>query len=424
MKVLVLGGGVIGVTAAYELARAGHAVTLVERREGPALETSFANAGEVSPGYSAPWAGPGVPLKAVKWLLMHHRPLVIRTLLDARTIGWCLAMLRNCTAARYERNKARMVRLAEYSRDVLRELRRDTRIDYDERALGTLQLFRTARQLDGTAADIAILERYGVGWELLDRDGCVRAEPALARVRDKFVGGLRLPGDETGDCFKFSNAIAALASRHGVQWRWGATVESLRNDAGRVTGAVLAGGEVLRADACLVALGSYTPRLLAPLGLALPVYPVKGSSITVPISDAAGAPESTVMDETHKVAITRLGDRIRVGGTAELAGYDLTLHEPRRRTLEHVVTDLFPAGGDVAQASFWCGLRPMTPDGTPVVGGVPGITGLYLATGHGTLGWTMAAGTARVLADLISGRRPAIDLDGLGIERYRRGAAA
>ena len=424
MKVLVLGGGVIGVTAAYELARAGHAVTLVERREGPALETSFANAGEVSPGYSAPWAGPGVPLKAVKWLLMHHRPLVIRTLLDARTIGWCLAMLRNCTAARYERNKARMVRLAEYSRDVLRELRRDTRIDYDERALGTLQLFRTARQLDGTAADIAILERYGVGWELLDRDGCVRAEPALARVRDKFVGGLRLPGDETGDCFKFSNAIAALASRHGVQWRWGATVESLRNDAGRVTGAVLAGGEVLRADACLVALGSYTPRLLAPLGLALPVYPVKGYSITVPISDAAGAPESTVMDETHKVAITRLGDRIRVGGTAELAGYDLTLHEPRRRTLEHVVTDLFPAGGDVAQASFWCGLRPMTPDGTPVVGGVPGITGLYLATGHGTLGWTMAAGTARVLADLISGRRPAIDLDGLGIERYRRGAAA
>ena len=424
MKVLVLGGGVIGVTAAYELARAGHAVTLVERREGPALETSFANAGEVSPGYSAPWAGPGVPLKAVKWLLMHHRPLVIRTLLDARTIGWCLAMLRNCTAARYERNKARMVRLAEYSRDVLRELRRDTRIDYDERALGTLQLFRTARQLDGTAADIAILERYGVGWELLDRDGCVRAEPALARVRDKFVGGLRLPGDETGDCFKFSNAIAALASRHGVQWRWGATVESLRNDAGRVTGAVLAGGEVLRADACLVALGSYTPRLLAPLGLALPVYPVKGYSITVPISDAAGAPESTVMDETHKVAITRLGDRIRVGGTAELAGYDLTLHEPRRRTLEHVVTDLFPAGGDVAQASFWCGLRPMTPDGTPVVGAVPGITGLYLATGHGTLGWTMAAGTARVLADLISDRRPAIDLDGLGIERYRRGAAA
>ena len=424
MKVLVLGGGVIGVTAAYELARAGHAVTLVERREGPALETSFANAGEVSPGYSAPWAGPGVPLKAVKWLLMHHRPLVIRTLLDARTIGWCLAMLRNCTAARYERNKARMVRLAEYSRDVLRELRRDTRIDYDERALGTLQLFRTARQLDGTAADIAILERYGVGWELLDRDGCVRAEPALARVRDKFVGGLRLPGDETGDCFKFSNAIAALASRHGVQWRWGATVESLRNDAGRVTGAVLAGGEVLRADACLVALGSYTPRLLAPLGLALPIYPVKGYSITVPISDAAGAPESTVMDETHKVAITRLGDRIRVGGTAELAGYDLTLHEPRRRTLEHVVTDLFPAGGDVAQASFWCGLRPMTPDGTPVVGAVPGITGLYLATGHGTLGWTMAAGTARVLADLISGRRPAIDLDGLGIERYRRGAAA
>ena len=422
MKVIVLGGGVIGVAAAYQLALAGHEVVVLERQAGPALETSFANAGEVSPGYSAPWAGPGVPLKAVKWLLMRHRPLVIRPRLDTHLIGWCLAMLRNCTAARYERNKGRMVRLAEYSRDALRELRAQTGIAYDERARGTLQLFRTQGQLDGAAADIAILERYGVAHELLGRDGCIVHEPALGQVREKIAGGLRLPGDETGDCYKFACELAALAARRGVEFRYGTTIRSIARDGGRI-GGVATDAAPVRGDAYLVALGSHSPRLLAPLGLALPVYPVKGYSITLPIVDAAGAPESTVMDETHKVAVTRLGDRIRVGGTAELAGYDLTLHEARRRTLAHVVTDLFPRGGDVARASFWCGLRPMTPDGTPVLGATRW-PNLFLATGHGTLGWTMAAGTARVIADLISGRTPEVDLAGLTIERYRGGAAA
>ena len=363
-----------------------------------------------------------MPLKAVKWLLMRHRPLVIRPRLDAQLVGWCLAMLRNCTAARYERNKGRMVRLAEYSRDALRALRAQTGIAYDERARGTLQLFRTQGQLDGAAADIAILERYGVAHELLDRDGCIVHEPALAQVREKIAGGLRLPGDETGDCYKFACELAALAAQRGVEFRFGTTIRSLTRQGGRI-GGVATDAAPVQGDAYLVALGSHSTRLLAPLGLALPVYPVKGYSITVPISDAAGAPESTVMDETHKVAVTRLGDRIRVGGTAELAGYDLTLHEARRRTLAHVVTDLFPRGGDVAQASFWCGLRPMTPDGTPVLGATRW-PNLFLATGHGTLGWTMAAGTARVIADLISGRTPAVDLAGLTIERYRGGAAA
>jgi D-amino-acid dehydrogenase len=421
MKVLVLGGGVIGVTTAYELARAGHDVTLVERQPGVALETSHANAGEVSPGYSAPWAGPGVPLKAVKWLLMRHRPLVIRPHLDLELLRWAVAMLRNCTAARYEVNKARMVRLAEYSRDCLRELRSATGIAYDERTQGTLQLFRTQAQLDGAGADIAVLRRGGVEFELLDAAGCTRHEPALAAVRDKFVGGLRLPGDETGDCFLFTQRLAALAQAAGVTFRHGVTVRRLRVEGGAVVGAATDAG-ALRAAAVVVALGSYSPLLLRPLGLRIPVYPVKGYSLTLPIVEPAHAPESTVMDETHKVAVTRLGSRIRVGGTAELAGYTLQLHEARRRTLEHVVGDLFPGGGDAAQASFWCGLRPMTPDGTPLVGATPR-SGLFLATGHGTLGWTMAAGTGRVLADVVGGRAPEIDLEGLGIERYmRRGA--
>ncbi|WP_298835249.1 D-amino acid dehydrogenase [uncultured Piscinibacter sp.] len=416
MKVIVLGSGVIGVTSAWHLALAGHEVTVVDRQDSAGKETSYANAGEVSPGYSAPWAGPGVPVKAIKWLLMQHRPLVIRPHLDMGLVRWGLSMLRNCTSARYELNKSRMVRLAEYSRDVLREMRSSIGIGYDERSQGTLQLFRTQKQFDGTGADIEVLKRYGVRYELLDRAGCIHHEPALARVKDKFVGGLLLPGDETGDCFKFTQNLAARAAQRGVQFRYGTSIERLDTSGGRISG-VVTGAGTLQADAYLVALGSYSPMLLSPLGIRIPVYPVKGYSITVPITDASGAPESTVMDETHKVAVTRLGERIRVGGTAELAGYTLQLHEPRRRTLEHVVTDLFPAGGDVAQAEFWCGLRPMTPDGTPVVGGTR-LPNLYLATGHGTLGWTMAAGTGRVMADLISGREPAIDMAGLTIDRY------
>jgi D-amino-acid dehydrogenase len=416
MKVLVLGGGVIGCTAAYELAADGHEVTLIERQKGPALETSYANAGEVSPGYSAPWAGPGVPFKAVKWILMNHRPLVLRPHLDWQMIGWILAMLRNCTPARYEVNKGRMVRLAEYSRDCMKTLRAQTGIAYDERMQGTLQLFRTQQQLNGIGKDTAILDRYNVPYEVLDREGCIAAEPALARVKDKFVGGLRLPGDETGDCFKFTNRIAEMAQAKGAVLRFNEQVKSLLTDGKRITGVVTEQGRV-QSDAYLVALGSHSPKLLSPLGIEIPVYPVKGYSITVPITDARGAPESTVMDETHKIAITRLGDRIRVGGTAELAGYTLRLHEARRRTLMHVVADLFPDGGDLGRSEFWCGLRPMTPDGTPVVGGTA-MPNLFLATGHGTLGWTMAAGTACVIADLVGGKKPAIDMNGLTVARY------
>jgi len=362
VKVLVLGSGVIGTSVAYYLARDGHEVQVLDRQDGPALETSFANAGEVSPGYSSPWAGPGVPLKAIKWMLMAHSPLVIWPLLDPAMWRWGAAMLANCTERAYAINKSRMVPIAEYSRDCLKVLRAETGIAYDDRAMGTLQLFRTQAQLDGSAKDIQILKDYKVPYELLDRDGFVKVEPALALTKEKFVGALRLPGDETGDCFKFSNRLAEMAQGLGVSFRWGTNILALEQQGGRISGVRTDDG-VQRADRYVLALGSYSPLLLQPLGLRVPVYPVKGYSITVPISDAQFAPESTIMDETHKVAVTRLGDRIRVGGTAELAGYSLKLREARRATLEHVVTDLFPKGGDVSQASFWCGLRPMM--GTP-----------------------------------------------------------
>ncbi len=416
MKIIVLGGGVIGTTSAYYLAQAGHDVTVLDRQPGTGLETSYANAGEVSPGYSAPWAAPGIPLKAIKWMMMRHSPLVIRPHIDPEMWRWLFQMLSNCTVARYEVNKGRMVRLAEYSRDCLRALRAATGISYDERTQGTLQLFRTQKQLDSAANDIAVLQKYDVPYELLDPEGCIRVEPALAHVRGKFVGALRLPGDETGDCFKFTQQLAAKAEQAGVKFRYGTAIQHLVTVGKKIRAVQTDHGE-LKADAFVLALGSYSPLLLRELGMRIPVYPVKGYSITVPIADTSGAPESTVMDETYKVAITRLGDRIRVGGTAEIAGYDLTLRSARRATLEHSVTDLFPRGGDVAKAEFWTGLRPMTPDGTPIVGPTP-YGNLFLNTGHGTLGWTMACGSGRLLADLMSGKRTEIDTEGLFMDRY------
>ncbi len=416
MKVLVLGSGVIGVTSAYYLAKSGHEVTVIDRQPKPALETSFANAGEVSPGYSSPWAGPGVPVKAVKWLLMKHGPLVIRPTADPVMYLWLMKMLRNCTAERYAVNKRRMIPIAEYSRDCLRALRSEIGIRYDERERGTLQLFRYASQLDGTADDIAALEQFGVPFEVLDRAGCIAAEPALAAVPDKIAGGLRLPQDETGDCHMFTQALALEAEKLGVRFAFDVGIEGLNADATRITGVATSTG-MLQADSYVLALGSWSPRLVRPLGISLPVYPVKGYSITVPISNADAAPVSTVMDESYKVAITRLGDRIRVGGTAEVSGYSTKLYAARRATLDYSLTELFPRGGDLGRATFWSGLRPMTPDGPPVIGPTR-YANLHLNTGHGTLGWTMACGSGRVLADMLSGRKPDIDASELALSRY------
>ncbi|WP_429811890.1 D-amino acid dehydrogenase [Ensifer sp. B1-9] len=415
MKVIVLGSGIIGVTSAYQLAKAGHEVTVIDRQPGPALETSFANAGEVSFGYCSPWAAPGIPMKAMKWLFMEHAPLILRPKVDAAMLCWMVKMLSNCNSKRYAINKSRMLRLADYSRISLATLRAETGIAYDERMQGTLQLFRTQQQLDASGKDVKALAADGIPYEVLDRHGCIRVEPALKHVRDKIVGGLLTPKDETGDCFKFTNALAKKAEELGVRFKYGSIIRGLDVEGGRVRGVVTAHG-TLQADAVVVALGSFSPLLVRPHGIRLPVYPVKGYSLTIPITDASRAPESTVMDETFKIAITRLGDRIRVGGMAEISGYTNDLGEPRRLTLQHSVTDLFP-GGDVSKASFWSGLRPMTPDGTPVIGATK-VAGLYLNTGHGTLGWTMSSGSARVIADLVSGRKPEIDATDLAIARY------
>ena len=420
MKVIVLGAGVVGTATAYYLARAGAEVTVLERQPGPAQETSHANAGQISPGYATPWAAPGIPRKALKWMFQRHAPLAIRPDASLWQLRWMAAMLRNCTPARYAVNKERMMRVAAYSLDSLRQLRAETGIAYEQRAGGTLQVFRTEAQLDAVQRDIAVLRECGVPYELLDRDQLAAVEPGLAHARDKLVGGLRLPNDETGDCQMFTQELARLAGGLGVDFRFGQPVDGLIM-AGRDIAGVRLGRDMLSADRYVLAFGSYSRGFLAPLGLDLPVYPVKGYSLTVPLVDEALAPRSTVLDETYKIALTRFDRRIRVGGMAELGGFDLRLNPRRRETLEMVTQDLFP-GGDLPNASFWTGLRPMTPDSTPILGGTR-YANLFLNTGHGTLGWTMACGSGRLVTDLVLGRTPDISTQGLALDRYDKAAS-
>lgn len=417
MHAIVIGSGVIGTTTAYYLNRLGYQVTVLDRQPRSGLETSFANAGQISPGYSAPWAAPGIPMKAIKWMLSEHSPLVVRpSKMDAAMFRFIVMMLRNCTTGRYQINKARMLRVAEYSRQSIDELRAETGISYDQRTQGTLQVFRTDAQVQGAKKDTDILDECSIPYEVLDVEGCLAAEPALKHVRDKLRGGLRLPLDETGDCLMFTQNLAAIGITRGVVFRYGVNIEELLVSNGKITGVKTDQG-VLTADQYVMALGSYSPALLKPAGIDIPVYPVKGYSITVPIVNPDDAPVSTVMDETYKVAITRLGDRVRVAGTAELTGHDLSLHEERRQTVRFVVSDMFPKAANMTEDNFWTGLRPMTPDGTPVIGATP-YANLFLNTGHGTLGWTMACGSGRLLADIMAGQKPGIDLEGLAMQRY------
>ena len=421
MRVIVLGSGVIGVASAYYLARQGAEVTVLDRQSGPAEETSFGNAGQISPGYSTPWAAPGIPFKAVKWMFQHHAPLAINLDGSMWQLQWMAQMLKNCNPQSYAVNKERMMRVAEYSRDCLRELRKDTGINYENRAKGTLQLFRKEAQMEAVQRDISVLQECGVSYELLNGNELGRVEPALANAQDKLVGGLHLPNDETGDCYLFTNALAQIAKELGVNFQFNQNVEKLIVEGDQIKG-VQVNGKVLTADRYVLAFGSYSRDFLKPLDLQLPVYPVKGYSLTIPIVDPAFAPQSTVLDETYKIAITRFDQRIRVGGMAELSGFNLGLNEDRRATLQMVTQDLFP-GGDMAQASFWTGLRPMTPDSTPIIGATR-FKNLFLNTGHGTLGWTMACGSGKLISDIVLNHKTDISTDGLSIQRYSHAHAA
>lgn len=418
MKIVIAGSGIIGVTTAYYLSLEGHDVTVIDRQDGSAMETSHANAGMLSTGYSAPWAAPSIPLKAIKWLSSEYSPLIISKPFDLSLISWAGKMLMNCTATRYEENKSRLLRLAQYSQQSFADLQSETSIDFDTESKGTLQLFRKAADLKGTSTDINILEKHGIESNMLSVDECIEVEPGLAGVREKIAGGLHIPIDETGDCFKFTRDLENKAKAAGVVFEYGVDIKSFENDGKNITGIITSNGKYT-ADKYVMAMGSYSPLFLKPLGINVPIYPVKGYSLTIPVKDAASAPVSTIMDETYKVAITRLGDRIRVGGTAELGGYNTDTPLKGRKTIDHVISDLFPDACDVNEAEFWAGLRPMTPDGAPIIG-ESSYDNLYLNTGHGTLGWTLSCGSARLMKDIICGHQTEIETDGFGLERYKK----
>lgn len=416
MKVLVLGAGIIGVTSAYYLAKQGHSVTVIDRLGASAMETSFANAGQVSFGYASPWAAPGIPLKAAKWMFSDHPPFSFRPDGTLFQLKWMLKMWANCTASNYKTNKERMVRIADYSRNCLGKLRADTGIQYEARQKGTLQLFRTEQQMEAAHNDMRVLKDMDVPFELLQRDQLFIAEPALELVKDKLVGGLRLPEDETGDCQIFTMKLFHMAKELGVEFKFNESIQQIQRQDDTITG-VISNNQLLTADAYLVCLGSWSARLMRDIA-AIPVYPLKGYSITVPIENPDFAPQSTLIDESYKIALTRFDNRIRVGGMAEVAGFDKTLNLKRQATLLMVLNDLFPkASHEKIDFNFWTGLRPKTPDSVPIIGQSP-VKNLYLNTGHGTLGWTMSVGSAQLIADIISNRPPAIRADDLNLSRY------
>jgi D-amino-acid dehydrogenase len=416
VKVLVLGAGVVGVATAYYLAGAGADVTVVDRRPGPALETSFANGGQISANHATPWAAPGTPWKALRWLGRDDAPLLFHLRFDPPLLAWCIRFLANCRRSRMRVNIERALRVALYSRAEIGRLWAETGIDYDRLDRGILHIFRNPADYAEALPGAELMTRLGCSRRVVTAAECVEIEPALAAARDRLVGGIFSPDDGSGDAYRFTVQLAERAAGLGVEFRYGTAVERLFAAGDRLSG-VETGAETLTADAYVVALGSYSPLPLRPLGIRLPVYPAKGYSVTLPLAAGAEAPAVSLIDDEFKMVYSRLGDRLRIAGTAEFAGYDATVRPARGTFLLNKAIELFPRCGDPTEAEFWAGLRPSTPDGVPVLGRTP-LPNLFLNTGHGTLGWTMACGSGRLVADLVLGRPPAIAIDGLELGRF------
>ena len=414
-----MGAGVIGVSTAYYLAEAGHEVCVIDRQPEVGLETSFANAGQIAVSHATPWAQPGLPWQLLKWLGRKDAPFYFRFKMDPHFWNWGLQFLSCCTSRQMAIGTERLFRLSQYSLHCLKELRGTLDLDYDQRQEGILSLHRDQAAFDLAAAEIeAHSGDDGTVVEVLDRAACQRIEPALSQSSVDLVGGIFTPHDESGDAYAYTVKLAQACRDKGVEFQLNKTISGFETKASEITGLRLKGDDEVRtADAFVLALGSYSPLLARELGLKLPVYPVKGYSVSLPVGNAGAAPTVSIADVQKKISMCRLGDVLRAAGTAEIAGYDLTLSEPRARNVLKSVMEIFPHAGDAAEAKFWTGLRPLTPDGPPILGG-SSYRNLFLNTGHGTLGWTMAAGSGKITADLISGQRAEIDLDGITIARY------
>jgi len=417
MRVLILGSGIIGTTSAYYLAKQGHDVTVIDRQNSVALETSHANAGQLSYSFSSPWAAPGLPLSLIKWMFSKYPPLIVNPNLNSETVKFLYQMLKNCNSKSYEINKSRMVRMSNFSKKCLLELEKDEDIFYEQRKQGSLLLFKSAKQIENIKKDLSLLEKLNIQHELLDLNGCIQAEPGLHHVKSEFTSGLRFANDCTGNCYLFTNQLYKKCLEMGVKFEFNTQIEDIQIEKERISSIKTNRGE-FDSDSYVVALGSYSSKILSKVGINIPVYPVKGYSITLPVLNNEDAPQSTIIDDTFKIGITRLGNNIRVAGTAHLTDYNLELREKSLSLLKYGLNRLFPyATEECDDMKFWAGLRPNTPDGPPIIGSTP-YSNLYLNTGHGTLGWTMSLGSGKLLSDIISGIEPEISSEGIDMSRF------
>ena len=409
MKVLVLGAGVIGVSSAWYLAKAGHQVTVIDRQPAAGLETSFANGGQISVSHAEPWSNPHAPLRALSWIGREDAPLLFRLRWDPALFDWSLRFLAECTPGRTRANIRNIVTLALYSRSQLQALRAETSIAYNHLERGILHFYTDRQEYAAALEAAAVMREFGCERRTVTADECVAIEPALAAARPLLVGGDYTAADESGDAHQFTQQLAALCAARGVVFRYGVSIRQLTMAGGAVAGVQVSsadGDELLTADAYVAALGSYTPLLLRPLGICLPVYPAKGYSATLDLAPDSIAPSVSLTDDGHKIVFSRLGQRLRIAGTAEFNGYNTELNPVRCAALMQRAHRLFPELHPLAAPQFWCGLRPATPSNVPFIGR-SAIDNLFLNTGHGTLGWTLACGSAAALADRVSGRSPA-----------------
>jgi len=417
MSVLILGSGIIGTTSAYYLAKQGHDVTVIDRQNSVALETSHGNAGQLSYSFSSPWAAPGLPLSLIKWMFSKYPPLIVNPNLNSETVKFLYQMLKNCNSKSYEINKSRMVRMSNFSKKCLLELEKDEDIFYEQRKQGSLLLFKSAKQVENIKKDLSLLEKLNIQYELLDLNGCIQAEPGLHHVKSEFTSGLRFANDCTGNCYLFTNQLYKKCLEMGVKFEFNTQIEDIQIEKERISSIKTNRGE-FDSDSYVVALGSYSSKILTKIGINIPVCPVKGYSITLPVLNNEDAPQSTIIDDTFKIGITRLGNNIRVAGTAHITGYNLELREKSLSLLKYGLNRLFPyATEECDDMKFWTGLRPNTPDGPPIIGSTP-YSNLYLNTGHGTLGWTMSLGSGKLLADIISCIEPEISSEGVDMSRF------
>ena len=423
MEVVVIGAGVTGVTSAYYLAKAGHTVTVIERNPAPGMEASFANAGLLTPGHAEAWASPAALKKVVRWFWHEDGPVKIRPRLDPAMWGWLFRFLRNCTQTRWQENTAKSLRLANYSLRCLAALREEEGLAFNHQSTGQLMLTRQPGALKGWDEMSRMLRKVGLEMEVTDAGRCIELEPALARTQElsavKLVGGIHFPGDESGDCLQFTQSLAQLCKEKlGVRFLYEHAVVQVYRHGGAITALGLDGGREVRGDQYVLCAGSQSPLLLRGSGTRLPIYPVKGYSITAPWAEGVGiAPRMALSDLDYKFSVSPLGERLRVGGTAEFAGYDATLSPKRAQAVLRGARRLFPEGPDYERAVSWSGLRPATPDSAPILGAC-NLNNLLLNTGHGTLGWTHACGSGKIIADLVDGKSPEIALDGLGVSRF------